>query len=245
MNIVKLDSEHIIYFVNSIFMFLNFARIFCLSFRLKPKKRLYHYLASHISITSSICYAMLSNDIFTVDYKGTRIYNARYLDWFINTPMQLVILGNIGQLSYANIYILVLCDLVMITTGWIGEVCDNPFKWVFFTTGIITFVPIYIYLFEDFNYQVVKDFSGEYTASKYYPIGRYLLCTWLFYPIIWIVQNLDLIPDLYACISYTILDFLAKVVFIIWILHIIDRSFYINEDNVDLNNTYIDLHIRD
>jgi len=229
----KLDAEHIIYSVNTLFMFSNFFIIFLSSFKINPKKRIFHYLLSHISIMSALSYLMLCNDIFTFNVGHKRIYNARYFDWLVNTPVQLIILGKIGKLTNDNIYILVLLDIIMIMTGWIAELCEDQIKWIFFSVGMIVIFPIYKFLFEDFNYNVVKEFTGEYIAKRYYWVGRYLIFIWLFYPVVWILNNVqfNIISNLTACISYTILDFFAKVIFVWWILYCINNSVYLKIEN--------------
>lgn len=231
--IKNLDTEHIIYGMNTLFMFSNFLFIFLSSFRIHPKKRLFHYLLSHISIVSAISYLMLCNDIFTFMVGHKKIYNARYFDWIVNTPVQLIIIGKIGKLTDANIYILVLLDIIMILMGWIAELCENQIKWIFFSIGMIVIFPIYKFLFEDFNFHVVKEFTGDYIATKYYWVGRYLIFLWLFYPIVWILNNVqfNIISNLTACICYTVLDFLAKVVFVWWIWYCIHHSIYIKTES--------------
>lgn len=230
-NFLDLDAEHIIYLMNAIFMFLNFLQIFLSSFKIRPNKRIFHFLLSHISIMSFVSYFMLTNDVLTIYHHDTKIYNARYLDWIVNTPVQLIILGLMGNLSLPNIYILCLLDIVMIMTGWIGELSIPSLKLWFFSIGIIAVYPIYVFLYEDFDFETVKEFSGEYIASRYYWTGRYLLMTWLFYPIVWILQNLKVIPFLYGCILYTILDFFAKIVFIRWVYICVYHSNKLKDDD--------------
>lgn len=227
---MDLDLEHLIYLVNSIFMFLNFIVIFFSSLLIIPKKRVFHYFLSHISITSSIAYLMLANDLLTIPLDNGKImYNARYMDWSLNTPVQLIILGKMANLSVPNIYILAFLSVVMTLYGWLGDLTHSVFKWIFFTKGAIVMIPIYIFLFEDFNYYTVQDFSGEFIAKKYYWMGRLLLTVWSFYPIIWVLDNTGVISSLSSCIAYTASDFLSKVVFTLWIFHCVQNSNYIGE----------------
>lgn len=232
MNLLRLDTEHTIYFVNSVLMFINFVTIFFSSFGISPKKRMYHYLLSHISVMSSFSYMMLTHEVGTFEMNGKKIYNARYFDWLVNTPVQLVVLGNIGQLSNWNIYILVLLDVMMILTGWVGEMALAYSRWIFFGIGSFAMFPIYVFLFEDFDYDVIKHFSSKYIADHYYWIGRYLMFVWLLYPIVWLLQNLQAISILSVCISYSVLDFFSKVVFIYWVLHLIKNSLFINHQSM-------------
>lgn len=213
------DPEHIIYLCNALFMYLNFFIMFFSSFRLIPQKRIFHYLLSHISIVSSLSYVLLSNDILTVEIHGRRLYNARYLDWLLNTPIQLIVLGQIGNLTQANQYVLVILDIVMILTGWFSEMVTDPVaKCALFVMGMTTILPIYIFIFVDFDYGLVRRFSGAYIADRYYWIGRYLLSVWAIYPLIWILDNIfRQMSRLSVCMVYTSLDFLSKVVFPWWI----------------------------
>lgn len=230
-----LDSEHIIYLINSIFMFSSFIYIFFSALTIVPMKRIFHYFLSQISITSSICYLMLASNTLTIQKSnGYKIYNAKYIDWIINTPLQLIILAKMGKLSYANIYILSFLAIIMVLYGWLGEINDNEFKWIFFAMGMIPMYPIYIFLFEDFDYQLVKEFSGELIAKKYYWMGKSLLSIWFLYPFVWCLDNLRVINKLFTAISYTIFDFLSKVVFTQWIFYCVKNSNYVGETIVSL-----------
>jgi bacteriorhodopsin len=176
---------------------------------------------------------MLFCDILTIPYNDNIIYNARYLDWMLTTPIQLTILGNMGKLTNTNIYILIVMDILMIASGWIGQLYIYPYqKWIFLLIGTITYLPIYSFLFEDFNYQVIHEFSGKYIADNYYFIGRYLLLVWLFYPIIWILDNeSNVFQNNYSCIAYTILDFFSKFIFSLWILKCVNNRKQIQSVN--------------
>lgn len=215
------DTIPTIYGVNATFMFLNFLAIFMAAFRFPPDRRLFHYLLSHISLWSSTSYVMLSNDILTFRYGDRIIYNARYIDWVVNTPIQLIVLGKMGRISDANLYILTVLDIIMIVAGWIGELTDHALtRWILFMIGMTSIVPIYVFLFSDFDYSIVREFSGEYIANRYYWIGRYVLFVWIFYPLVWALDNIfHHISVFQMCVSYTVLDFFAKVVFIWWIFY--------------------------
>jgi bacteriorhodopsin len=212
-------------------MFAIFIYIFFSSLQIIPKKRIFHYLLSQIAFISSFCYLMMANDVLTIkNDSGRNIYNAKYIDWIIVTPTQMVILGKIGKLTNSNIYALCFLCIMMILSGWIGDLVESLFKWVFLFVGCITLYPIYIFLFEDFDIQVVKEFSGEYIANKYYWIGRLLILVWLFYPVVWIMDNINFISNVnFACISNTIFDFFSKVLFTIWIYICVINSPYRGE----------------
>lgn len=231
------DTEHIIYFANSIFMFLNFLFIFFSSLRIVPKKRIFHYFLSHITLSSSIAYGILSNNLLTsTNFDGKLVYHAKYLEWILTTPVQLIILGKMGQVSYPNIYILSFLTDMMCICGWIGELATNDLKWIYFSMGMILLYPIYVFLFEDFDFQVVKEFSGDYIAKKYYWMGKALLFVWIFYPFIWLLDNVNLLSNLGTSICYSISDFLSKVVFSMWILNCVNNSHFIGETIMSLEN---------
>lgn len=220
------DIEHVIYLCNALFMYLNFFILFFSSFRLIPQKRIFHYLLSHISIISSLSYILLCNNILTFEFHGRRLYNARYFDWLLNTPVQLILLGKIGNITAANQYVLVMLDVVMILTGWFAEMTSEIVaKCVLFIMGMTTILPIYVFIFVDFDYGIVRRFSDAYIADRYYWIGRYLLSVWAIYPIIWILDTIfQKMSRLSVCMAYTILDFFSKVVFPWWILHCVRYS---------------------
>lgn len=183
---------------------------------------------------SSLCYSMMSMNILTIDYQGKKIHNARYIDWIVNTPIQMIILGKMGKLSIPNIYILCFLTIMMVIYGWIGELIQNYLKWILFSEGMIVMIPIYIFLFEDFNYEVVKEFSGDFIARKFYWMGKALLSIWFAYPIIWILDNVNLISQLTVSISYSISDFISKFIFTLWMFYCIKNSYYVGETMASL-----------
>jgi bacteriorhodopsin len=162
--------------------------------------------------------------------EGKIVKLPRHIDWIINTPLQLITLGNIGRITAINMYALCFLDVVMIISGLLGELTSNYTRWSFFGVGCICFFPLYIFLFEDFDYHTVSEFAGEHVARAYYKIGRFLLSAWLFYPFVWIMSNADHISTLYEGIFYSILDFLSKVCFPIWVLFLIQQ--YLKDDIV-------------
>lgn len=236
--------ENIVFLFDSIFMFLGFIIIFTNSFYYQPKKRIFHYLLSNICIVSSLCYYSNFIDLGNIQLKNNHIVEMpRYIDWIITTPLQLVTLGNIGQISNTNIFKLCFIDILMILSGLLGEITENWVRFSFFAFGCLCFFPIYIFLFDDFDYDVVVEFAGEYTAKKYYNIGRYLLSVWFFYPLVWILINYNHISPPVGSICYSVLDFFSKCLFTFWIFLCSKNSHYLQDSQEEEKKENISLQI--
>jgi sensory rhodopsin len=224
--------EQFIYMADSAIMFATFIYIFSHSFWFSPKKRFFHYLLSQIAMISSLSNYTMFLDIGRIQTDHHKIVELpRYIDWVLSTPLQLIILGTIGQISNINIYTLCFLDILMILSGLMGEFTMDWVRWSFFGFGCICFFPLYFFLFEDFDYDVVLHFVGKFTAQKYYTIGRYLLSVWLFYPVVWIIVNLNLVNAVTTTCFYATLDFFSKVGLTLWIFLCLRHSHYLTHEN--------------
>lgn len=93
----------------------------------QQSKRLYHVITSLITIIAAISYFAMATGT-GVSYHHIRIreqhkniyrqvYWARYIDWALTTPLLLLDLSFLANLSGGNILIAVVADVIMILTG--------------------------------------------------------------------------------------------------------------------------------
>lgn len=223
--------ENLVYLVHSILMFMVFVYFFTNAFYFRPRKRFFHYVLSQISMVSSLSYYALFLEIGNITgHQGQIVRVPRHIDWLINTPLQLITLGTISHISIINIYALCFFDFLMIFSGLLGELTESWIRWSFFGIGSLCFLPLYIFLFEDFDFSIVLEFAGESVANNYYKIGRLLLSIWFFYPIIWILANSNHINSLTEGICYSILDLISKVCFPLWVLIMMQEKYLKDND---------------
>lgn len=121
---------------------------------MKPRTdRVFFYLSAGLCMVACIAYfAMGSNLGWTpIDVEWVRniggergtnreIFYARYIDWFITTPMLLLDLCLTAGLPWPTILWTIAMDEAMIITGLIGALVKTRYKFGFYTFGCIAMV---------------------------------------------------------------------------------------------------------
>lgn len=193
---------------------------------IKPEHRITATYAAVITFVASIMYYVMKD---TVNFGSGRADAAdieatmpfRYIDWLITTPLLLVEFGLIvaiaGAAKQGFITKLIVADIIMIVTGYLGEVGEpgSANNWIMFIISSLAWV--YIVL------QVMKvDVSkGSAVAQRAVKTMRwFVVIGWAIYPIGTAVQEfLELsgqdiaLAAGIAAIIYVIADVLNKVGF--------------------------------
>ncbi|KAJ9602058.1 hypothetical protein H2200_013418 [Cladophialophora chaetospira] len=140
------------------------------------------------------------------------IYYARYIDWFITTPLLLLDLLLTAGLPWPTIVWTIFLDWIMIITGLIGALTPSAWKWGWWTFGTVAM----FYVF--YNLAGVGRKRAKLLGSDIY--RTYMICgvltlfVWLCYPIAWgVSEGANLITPDSEAVFYGVLDFLAKPVF--------------------------------
>ena len=150
----------------------------------------------------------------------------RYADWLITVPLLvielLIVLGVTADRRKKLMTTLVPATVLMIGLGYPGEVSTNDStKWVYWVLAMIPFAYILFTL------------SGELKAAKARETGavsqsitnatRFLLVTWLVYPIAYLIPVVFTVSDGAEAgrqLAYTIADITAKALYGLMILNI-------------------------
>lgn len=120
---------------------------------MKPRShRVFFYLSAGLCMVACIAYfAMGSNlgwtpiDVEFLDNGGgigrnREIFYARYIDWFITTPMLLLDLCLTAGLPWPTILWVIAMDEAMVVTGLIGALVKSRYKWGFYVFGCVAMV---------------------------------------------------------------------------------------------------------
>jgi bacteriorhodopsin len=129
------------------------------------------------------------------DKENRNLY--RYIDWSLTTPLMLLAILVAVNAPMGLTAAIIACDLLMISTGYLGCVSkDKMKKLVYFVVGILAFIPIlWVLLTQKSNMSVI-----------------YLtLVTWSLYPIIWYLEEFDYLTEKNITVAYSIMDVIAKV----------------------------------
>ncbi|EXJ58878.1 hypothetical protein A1O7_06308 [Cladophialophora yegresii CBS 114405] len=193
---------------------------------LKPQRhRIFYYITAAINLTAMLAYyAMGSHQGWApinVEYQRSwskvagvnrEIYYARYIDWFITTPLLLLDLMLTAGLPWPTIVWTIFIDWIMIITGLIGALTPSRWKWGWWTFGTVAMFYIFWNL-AGVGRKRAK-LLGQDIYRTYMLCGVLTLFVWLCYPIAWgVSEGANIIAPDSEAVFYGVLDFLAKPVF--------------------------------
>lgn len=157
---------------------------------LKPEHRITATYAGAITFIAAIMYWIMTDLVGFFDQEagsaaaiqGTMPY--RYIDWLLTTPLLLVEFGLIvaiaGAVTKGFITRIVIADIIMIITGYLGEVGTegevSTIVW-FVISSLAWFYIVYAVL------QVKTDGMPDYAARAVKVMRNFVMIGWAIYPI--------------------------------------------------------------
>ena len=192
---------------------------------LKPEHRIAATYAGIITFIAAIMYWIMTDFVgffdqaATADVAATMPY--RYIDWLLTTPLLLVEFGLIvaiaGAATKGFVTRIVIADIIMIVTGYLGEVSPVGAleTWVYFIISSLAWLYIVYAVF-----QVKLDGMPAYAANAVKIMRRFVLFGWAIYPIGTSIEQFMKLggADVTAAVAiaaivYVIADVLNKVGF--------------------------------
>jgi len=154
---------------------------------LKPEHRIAATYAGIITFVAAIMYWIMTDIVGFFDQTAGDVGATmpfRYIDWLITTPLLLVEFGLIvaiaGAASKGFVTRIVIADIIMIVTGYLGEVGMegevSTIVW-FVISSLAWLYIVYAVL------QVKLDGKPEYAASAVKIMRRFVILGWAIYPI--------------------------------------------------------------
>merc|ERR1711904_531372 len=180
-------------------------------------KRYFHTLCFLINAIASIAYLVMAAGYGNSFVKGSdgkfrQFFFARYIDWSLTTPLQLLDLAGLGGASTDVTLWLLATDFLMIISGLIGGLIgsNDAACWGFWVFGMMAFLPIV--------YSLTLGLPGQNcspaSAQIFKTVATLTAVSWTAYPIVWILaEGTGIISSNVEVILYTILDIAAKSVF--------------------------------
>jgi bacteriorhodopsin len=193
--------------------------------RKQRRDRIFHYLTAGVVFVAAIAYFTMGSNLgftpirvefFRSDPKvrGSyrSIFYARYIDWFITTPLLLLDLLLTAGMPWPTILFIIGIDEIMIITGLIGALITNRYKWAYFAFGCAALFYIIYHLAWESRKHARK--FGRDVERCFLMCGSLTAFLWILYPVAWGVSEGGnvIAPDSEA-VFYGVLDFLAKPVF--------------------------------
>ena len=154
---------------------------------LKPEHRIAATYAGIITFIAAIMYWIMTDIVGFFDQSAGEIGATmpyRYIDWLLTTPLLLVEFGLIvaiaGAATKGFVSRLVIADIIMIVTGYLGEVGmeGEVSTIVWFVISSLAWLYIVYAVF-----QVKLDGMPAYAASAVKIMRRFVMFGWAIYPI--------------------------------------------------------------
>jgi bacteriorhodopsin len=191
---------------------------------LKPQHRIAATYAGIITFIAAIMYWIMTDIVGFFDQSAGEIGATmpyRYIDWLLTTPLLLVEFGLIvaiaGAATKGFVSRLVIADIIMIVTGYLGEVGTEGevSTIVWFVISSLAWLYIVYAVF-----QVKLDGMPAYAASAVKIMRRFVMFGWAIYPIGTAIEEFMKLSGAdvsaavaIAAIVYVIADVLNKVGF--------------------------------
>jgi bacteriorhodopsin len=136
----------------------------------------------------------------------------RYIDWILTTPLMLLkfpLLLGVGRKGMSFMVRLVVLDLVMIVTGWIGDMSTSPgAHYGLFLVGCLAWLFILVSLFMALG--TLPERIGAATRAGVRAMGLFVLIGWAIYPLGYFSPILG-VPDDVRELVYNVADLVNKV----------------------------------
>ena len=191
---------------------------------LKPEHRIAATYVGAITFIAAIMYWIITDFVGFFDQTAGDVGATmpfRYIDWLLTTPLLLVEFGLIvaiaGAATKGFVTRLVIADLIMIVTGYLGEVGEpgSANNWIMFIISSVAWVYIVYAVF-----QVKTDGMPSYAANAVKVMRRFVMFGWAIYPIGTSIEEFMTLSGAdvtaaagLAAIVYVIADVLNKVGF--------------------------------
>ncbi|EKM57856.1 uncharacterized protein PHACADRAFT_116259 [Phanerochaete carnosa HHB-10118-sp] len=124
-------------------MLLSMLGMFAWSYTRPRGNRFFHNIALIILLTSTIAYFAMASDLGSTPIQtefraqGTRqIWYVRYIQWFINFPLLLILMLFATGLALTEILTTAFFAWVVVVCGLVGALVASSYKWGFFVLGL-------------------------------------------------------------------------------------------------------------
>lgn len=183
------------------------------------QEKLHHYITWMIVSIAALSYLTMATNFGSTFVRSgmhpptlRSFYYARYIDWVFTTPLLLLDLLLLGDVTFAYTLRVIFADVVMIVSGFIGSIQYGSSKWLWFLIGCIALLAILYDLMLPIRRNVFA--RSERHGALYGGLAPMLLVLWILYPIVWaLAEGSGLISVDVEIFLYAVLDVIAKAVF--------------------------------
>ena len=156
-------------------------------------KSIHSKLSSIILVIAGFTYLWMSQLNYHEEFYNLRLW--RYVDWFLTVPLMIYIMYQLldkKTKSKTDLIGSLFCMVMMLLCGVLGESEITP-KYI---SGIVGTV-FAVYTFTTMSNSITK---------PYYRFFSYILILWLFYPVVYFIED-----SFITIILYSIVDLMTKL----------------------------------
>jgi len=203
-------------------MILSTLAMAAWSFTRPRGTRFFHNIATIILATATIAYFSMASDLGATPVLtefGTRttrqIWYVRYIQWFINFPLLLILLLSSSGLALSDILTTAFFGWVVVVAGLVGALVPSSYKWGYYVFGLLALFHIWGSLLghgprTTFN-------AGAGVRTGYIRGAGLIVFITMLYPIAWgVSEGGNQISPTGEMIWYGILDLILGPLFLFY-----------------------------
>ena len=149
-----------------------------------------------------------------VDFiNGRPTFWARYLSWFISTPLLLLILTYLGRTNLTITASLLGANAYTIATGFLATISPYPINYIWYVVSCAAYFATAYLLLHQYRQQAERNFPRVISAFR--KLLRVHLILWTLYPVVWIFSptGFNILNLGWETMFFTLLDLASKVGF--------------------------------
>mmetsp|Transcript_43264 Transcript_43264/g.67771 ORF Transcript_43264/g.67771 Transcript_43264/m.67771 type:complete len:287 (-) Transcript_43264:329-1189(-) len=184
-----------------------------MAFKAAHEKRQFYFAVCYVTAISTFSYyAMLSGQGWLITPNCRQLFYVRYADWFVTTPLILMILGLIVNVDKATLLAVMGSVMMMVFAGFMAAVSSGYIKWLWFTLGLLIFLPLAYTMIRGFKSLVER--SHPAVVEMYSKVAWLTVITWSLYPLVFMLSagSGDWSPN-FETMVFGVLDIMSKAVF--------------------------------
>ncbi|TCD69747.1 hypothetical protein EIP91_006514 [Steccherinum ochraceum] len=189
--------------------------------------RFFHNIAVVILATSTIAYFAMASDLgatpIFVEFQHAgfaqtrQIWYVRYIQYFINFPLLLIMLQFATGLALSDILTTAFFAWIVVVCGLVGALVASLYKWGFFVMGV--FALMYIWSSLNGHGPRTAFGAGDGVRSGYRRGSGYVTLITLMYPLVWgLSEGGNVLSPSGEMVWYGILDLLLGPLFLYYFI---------------------------
>ncbi|KAH8106704.1 heat shock protein 30 [Cristinia sonorae] len=212
-----------------VFSFFFISTLLMLAWHfIKPRgTRFFHNIALIIFATSSLAYFSMASNLGATPvrvefehagFSQTRqIFYVRYIQWFINFPLILIMLLSASGLALSDILTTAFMAWFAVVSGLVGALVASSYKWGYFVMAILALM--YIWASINGHARRTTFHAGDGVRSGFIRGAGFLTVFTLMYPLVWgLSEGGNVLSPTGEMVWYGILDLILGPLFIFYFI---------------------------